>query len=875
MRRAAAYVDYPQAVPLVFRIDRSRCIGCGVCEGECRAKAVRYDEREQELTLSVGAVILSPGFDEFDPSVLAQYGHRRYPNVVTSIEFERLLSATGPHRGLVLRPSDGDIPGKVAFIQCVGSRDESIGAGFCSSVCCMYSLKEAVIAKEHCPGLAPHIFFMDVRAFGKEFEDYVRRARDEVGVRITRHARPPAVEEVAATHDLVLVYEEGGELRQEEFGMVVLAVGLHPPSSARQLGSVFGIELDRYGFAATGTFSPLETSRPGIFVAGAFSGPKDIPTTVAEASGAAAKVQALLAAARGTLVAQAEFPPEVDVAGQEPRIGVFVCHCGINIGGVVDVPSVVAYARTLPGVAYAEDNLYTCSQDTQERIKQRIHEHGLNRVIVASCTPRTHEPLFQNTVREGGLNKYLFEMANIRDQCSWTHMHIPVQATAKAKDLVRMAVARARSLEPLETTRTPMTKAALVLGGGASGMTAALALADQGFRCFLVERERALGGNLARMRAVVTGEDPHTMLERLVSAVNHHPDIAVHVGAEVESITGYVGNFRTVLRGRDAPLEHGVVIVATGGTELRPEGLYLYGQDDRTKTQLEFEQELSESGPTGPVVMIQCVGSRSEGRPYCSRVCCTNAVKNAIRVKEMDGSTPVTILYRDLRTYGLREDWYRRACELGVRFVRFDDDRPPVARATAKGIEVTVEDMTLGESLLFTAERLVLSAAILPQPDNAVVAQMLKVPLSKDGFFLEAHMKLRPVDFATEGVFLAGLAHWPKSIDESIAQACGAAARAATLLSKDWVEAEGIVSSVDPELCRGCGRCEEVCEYSAIAVEDAEELGPGVRVARVNEGLCKGCGACSVACPTRAVTMRHFTNEQIVAMLEALMQGGP
>ena len=867
MRRGAIYVDYPQAVPLVYTIDRDLCIGCGVCEGECKAKAIVYDDEEKEIVLNVGSIILSPGFDEFDPSRLTEYGYGRHLNVVSSIEFERLLSATGPHRGLVLRPSDGEIPKKVAFLQCVGSRDDRIDAGFCSSVCCMYSLKEAVIAQEHTPGLSAHIFFMDVRAFGKEFDDYVTRAQNEFHIGVTRHTRIPQVTEVPGSKNLMLNYIEKGELKEEEFDMVVLAVGLHAPESAGMISDAFGIDLNKYNFAATGTFSPLETSRPGIFVSGAFSGPKDIPTTVAEASGAAGKAQEIISSARGTLVTEKEFPVEIDVIDQEPRIGVFVCHCGINIGGVVDVPDVVEYAKTLPGVVYAEHNLYTCSQDTQERITEHITEHGLNRVIVASCTPRTHEPLFQDTIREGGLNRFLFEMANIRDQCSWIHMHVPAEATKKSKSLVRMAVAKATYLEPLETAEIPVTKAALVLGGGLTGMTAALSLGKQGFKTYLVEREKELGGNLRRIRSTVTGEDPQVKLKELVAAVKKEPNIDLLMGAEIENMGGYVGNFETLIKGREGTIETGVIIIATGATEMKPEGLYLYGKEKRVLTQLEFEGELADTGKApSSVVMIQCVGSREEERPWCSRVCCTNAVKNAIRVREMSPDTPVYILYRDLRTYGFKEDFYRDASELGVTFIRFDEDKPPKVTATSKGIAVTVEDMTIGNTIDLSADRLVLSSAILPRDDNELIAQFLKVPISKDGFFLEAHMKLRPVDFATEGVYLAGLCHSPKFIDESIAQAVGAVARAVTVVSKETLISEGIIAMVNDDICDGCGICRPICEYNAIEIDDEKKL------AIINEGLCKGCGACVGACPSGAMEQKGYKDNQILAMIEAALE---
>ncbi len=873
MTRAAIYVDYPQAVPLKFRIDKERCIGCGICEGECLANAIDFNQKEELMKVRVGSIILSPGFDEFDPTALREYGYGQYPNVVSSIEFERMLSASGPFRGVVMRPSDGKVPEKVAFIQCVGSRDEHIGHNYCSSVCCMHAIKEAMIAQEHTEGLSSHIFFMDIRAFGKEFDDYVTRARDEFGIGITRGNRVADITQNPKTKDLRVRYIEGGDIKYERFNLVVLSVGLHAPRTAKDLSAAFGIDLNRYNFAETRTFSPLETNVPGIFVSGAFSGPKDIPTTVAEASGAAAKAAADIHEARNTLLTEVQLPPERDVMGEEPRIGVFVCHCGINIGGVVDVPDVVEYAKSLPGVVYAEHNLYTCSADTQERIKERIVKLDLNRVVVASCTPRTHEPLFRSTVREAGLNPYLFEMANIRDQCSWVHMHEHEAASLKAKDLVRMAVSRACLLEPLQRAVIPVTQRALVIGGGVSGMTAALDIADQGFTTYLVEREKKLGGIARHLHTTLQGDDVQTELERMISKVWAHPNIQVIIGSEIEDVKGSVGNFSTKLRGNEETLEHGVILVTTGGMEYKPEE-HLYGKDDRVVTQLEFEEELVNADPEdlpSTAVFIQCVGCRNEERSYCSRVCCGTSVKQALLLKKERPDAQVFVLYRDLRTYAFKEDAYKEAAEAGVVFIRFDEDREPkVSKDKSKDgpLEVMVYEELLEENLRIEADRLILAAAILPPEDNERLAQLLKLPLSKDGFFLEAHMKLRPLDFATDGVFLAGLAHSPKYLDECIAQASGAAARALCILSRPTFEAEGIVASVETALCRGCGRCREACVYGAI---DIEEVEPEVFISRVNEALCKGCGTCAVTCPSKAIRMSHFTEDQILATMRSLL----
>jgi heterodisulfide reductase subunit A len=824
------------------------------------------------MKVKVGSIILSPGFDEFDPTPLREYGYGQYPNVVSSIEFERMLSASGPFRGVVMRPSDGKVPEKVAFIQCVGSRDEHIGHNYCSSVCCMHAIKEAMIAQEHTPNLSTHIFFMDIRAFGKEFDDYVTRARDEFGIGITRANRVADITQDPNTKDLQVRYIEGGDIKYERFNLVVLSVGLHAPRTAKELSTVFDIDLNQYNFVDTKTFSPLETNVPGIYVSGAFSGPKDIPTTVAEASGVAAKAGADIHEARNTLLTDVQLPPERDVTGEEPRIGVFVCHCGINIGGVVDVPEVMEYALTLPDVVFSDANLYTCSQDTQKHIREMVEEHDLNRVIVASCTPRTHEPLFRNTVREAGLNPYLFEMANIRDQCSWVHMHEPEAATLKSKELVKMAAAKARLLEPLDKAAIPVTNRALVIGGGVSGMTAALDIADQGFTTYLVEREKKLGGIARRLYTTLKGDNVKAELEQMVTRVKEHPNIKLFLGTEVDHIDGTVGNFLTTLEGHEEVLEHGIVVIATGGVEYQPEE-HLYGKDERVVTQLEFEEELAKTKAKNlpsTAVFIQCVGCRNEERPYCSRVCCGSSVKQALLLKGKCPDAQVFVLYRDLRTYAFKEDAYREAAESGVIFIRFDEDREPtVSKGRSKDDPLVVEvyEELLEETIRINADRIILAAAILPPEGNERLAQILKLPLSKDKFFLEAHMKLRPLDFATDGVFLAGLAHSPKYIEESMAQASGAAARAVTILSRDTLLAEGVISSIDADKCTGCGTCIELCPYSAIERTEDDK-------ARVVDVLCKGCGICAASCPERAIDIRGFTLEQIIAQMSSVMNGG-
>jgi len=866
--RSSIFVKYPQAVPLTYMVDRAKCIGCGTCQEVCKAGAVMYDDKEDEAQLSVGSIILAPGFEEFDPSLKSEYGYGRYPNVVSSIEFERILSASGPYGGMVLRPSDGEVPRKIAFIQCVGSRDAQTGNNYCSSACCMYGIKEAVIAKEHSPGVDCTIFFMDVRAYGKEFDAYYTRAEEEYGVKFVR-SRVSRVEEIPASRNLMVRHVVDEEPRDEEFDLVVLSVGMRPPRGVKELAANLGIELNGYDFCYTRTFSPLETSRPGIFVCGAFSSPKDIPESVAQASGAAAKAASVIASERGKLTAVKEYPAETDVSREDPRIGVFVCHCGINIGGVVNVPKVVEYVKTLPNVVHAEHNLYTCSQDTQKRIREKIKELNLNRVIVASCTPRTHEPLFRETVREAGLNIYLFEMANIRDQCSWVHMREPEEATEKAKDLVRSVVAKARVLRPLAKPLINVTPSGLVIGGGLSGMTAALELAKQGFDVHLVEKEKELGGHLRTIYYLLGSESPQDKLRSIVKEVMENERIHVYLGAEVVDVKGYVGNFKTLLNhdGENREIDHGAVIVATGALEYKPTE-YLYGADERVITQHELEERLANGRFSArTVAMIQCVGSRNKERPNCSRICCAQAVKNALKIKEISPETEVYVLYKDVRTYGFKEDYYRLAASKGVLFIRYDDEKEPKVAKEKGGLHILAWEPVVKMWIPIEPDLLVLSTATIPNPDNERLAKMLKVPLTKDGFFLEAHMKLRPVDFATEGVFLCGMAHSPKSIEESISQACAAAARAATILSKKALEAEGAIANVDEDLCSGCRICESVCEYGAIEMREKE----GKLRAHVLEALCKGCGVCGSSCPTGSVSMLHFTDDQIFAQIEAAL----
>ncbi len=876
--------------------EAARCLACGICSEclscvyACQAGAVNHDMVEQTIELDVGAILLAPGFTAFDAEKAGEYGWGRYPNVVTSLQFERLLNASGPTLGHVQRPSDGRTPKRIAFIQCVGSRDQK--HDYCSSVCCMYALKEAILAIEHEPDTEIAVFLMDMRAFSKGYEEFYRRAKERYGIRFVR-CRVSEVKEDPKTRNLVIRYVDGGAgsqpadgagcqpaLREEAFDLVVLSVGMEVPEAARDLGRRAGVELDDYGFCRTTPFAPLETSRAGVFALGPFHEPKDIPESVVEASGAAGLAGLLLAPARWTETEEVVWPPERDISTEEPRVGVFVCHCGSNIAGFLDVPAVTAYAATLPGVAHAEHNLYTCSQDSIRHIAEVVREKGLNRVVVAACTPLTHEPLFQDAIRQAGLNPNLFEMANIRNQCSWVHPGNWEAATEKAKDLVRMAVAKAARLEPLYKTQVQVQKTALVIGGGAAGMNAALTLARQGFPVHLVERAGSLGGNLLHLRYSLqeaTGVggrvwlDPRAYAEELIAQVEAEPLITVHLNTEVLETGGFVGNFTSRLRGPrgESEVRHGVAIVATGGQEYRgPE--YGYGSDPRILTQQEFEERLAE-GKDLPesVVMIQCIGPAER---YCSRICCTTALKNALMLKRRNPKARVIVLYRDIRTFGFKERIYEEARRAGVVFIRYDFDRKPQVQVADSRLQVRVWEPVLGTELVLQPDLVVLSMPVVPSEGARGLSTRLRLPVDLDGFFLEAHVKLRPVDFASDGFFLAGMAHYPKFLGEAIAQAQAAAARAATILSRDYLEVGGIVAQVDAEKCVGCLTCVRICPYHVPQIRaDLTGVGGIIGAAYIEPAQCHGCGVCVGECPAKAIQLLHYRDVQIEAKVDAVV----
>jgi heterodisulfide reductase subunit A len=875
-QKKAIDILYAQAIPSTYYVDPDYCLflskkECKQCTRACQSGAINFDQKTEVSSYQVGALVLATGFKDINPAFLSAYRYKDSSNVVTGVEFERISSASGPYLGKISRPSDLKKPQRLAFLQCAGSRSSVSGNSYCSSVCCKYAVKDAIVALEHDPDLDITIFFMDMRMYGKGLDTFYERAR-ESGVKFIR-SRISEIKRDTNTEDLTVKYiTEDGALKQDTFNLVVLPTGLEPSDGCFALAKATGVGLNRYGFCKTDLFTPLSTDKNGIFIAGGFREPVALPDSVIQASGAAACASELLAPSRGTRIYEKEFPDEVSV-DEDLRVGVFVCHCGKNIAGVVDVAEVRKHAAELDDVVMSTENLYSCSEDAQTIITETIKKEKLSRVVIAACTPRTHEPLFQETLREAGLNKCLIEMVNIRDQCSWVHSHEREEATKKAKDLIGMAVAKARLIKPLDEPEIDVIPKGLVIGGGLSGMTAALSVAEQGFECYLVEKKDELGGNLRNLHYTLGGEDPQSYLKQVIDNVASHELIKVYSNSEIESIDGFIGNFRTVLNvsnngsGEKVELQHGAIVLATGAEAFEPDE-YLYGKNDKVLLQPELERRIAMGSfvpkDSDSMVMIQCVGSRNEEHPYCSSICCSMAVKNALKIKELNPSTSVYILYRDMTTYGFLEDYYTEARNKGVIFIRYDRHNKPEVTEAEGRVTVTVKDHILGGNANITSDLLVLSTAIVPQR-NEMFDKTLSVPRSSEGFYMESHVQLKPVDSYVDGIFICGMAHFPKSVDDSIAQAKAAAAKAAVLLSKGRVKSEPIVSSCDIEICNGCTLCTYFCPYSAIKMTKVEK---GKR-AEIITAACKGCGVCASYCPTRAISMGRFTDDQINAQIEA------
>jgi len=879
--RKAIYRPPLRAIPLAYVIDMDYCTRCGKCVEVCPTDAIGLDMASTESEVQVGAVILTPGFEPFDARLKGEYGFGHYDNVLTSIQFERMISFAGSTSAHILRPSDGRTPRRVAFIHCVGSRDISIGKGYCSSVCCMYTAKQVQVAKTLEPDLEITVFFMDIRTHGKDFDAYFEQVEGLPGV-VYRRSMVSSVHQLQQSRNLLVNYvAEDGSVREEEFDMVVLGVGFGPPLGVQELGQGLGVALNEYGFGVTDPFAPDHSSRPGVFLGGSFREPKDIPETVVEASAAAAGAARMLRAKGG---GQADGPPqgeERDVTWEWPRVGVFLADRYGEMGEIVNLEAVAEYARSLPNVGLAQVLGDGFGREGLEVIVRAVREEGLNRVVVAGHTDLHLQGAFREMMASAGLNPNLLELVNLRGEVAGAHARDGRGATDKAKELVEMAVAGAVRRQPFRSPVETLEQRVLVIGGGLAGMTAALSLADMGYSVDLVERSDRLGGQLRHLHIILGGGDPQAALASLIERVSGQPRIRVRMGTEVGAVSGRLGQFRAALASADGEPEeevYGAVIVATGGQEVTPTE-YLYGEDPRVVTQRQLEEMLSEGQEVpSDVVMIQCVGSREPERPYCSRICCTKAIVNALAVKERNPNARVTVLYREIRTYGFREDAYREAREKGVVFLRYELEHKPEVRVSgsnlqseipepASSLKVMVREPIVGEEVVIPADLVVLSVGIEPN-DNRALAEALGVELDENGFFREEHPKMRPLDFGRRGVFVCGLAHSPRAVDETIEMAEGAAMRTASLLARGRMEAPQTVAQVNIRLCSACGLCVEVCPYEARVLE------PGDPYAEVVEALCQGCGVCVAVCPNGASSQVGFAMKRVYDMLDAVAPGG-
>ena len=874
-KRKAAFLTFPQAVPLKYALDPETCLyltkkKCGLCKKICPTQAIEFEQKPEIITLDAGAVVVSTGFELALTAKEGEFGYGRYPNIVTSLQYERLLSATGPYGGHLQRPSDGDVPKKVAWIQCVMSRDAARNRPFCSSVCCMHATKQAVLTRDHEPDTEATIYFMDIRAHGKGFDAYVDRARSTAGVRYKRSMISQVYWNPENDNLLIETYDHHLNRKiEEEYDMVVLSSGFKPTDAFADLAKRLEIARNPYGFLSTAFDEPVATSRPGVLVCGGIETPKDIPETVIQAGAAAAEAAKLISNARNSEITVEETPEE-EPLDPSLRVGVFVCHCGTNIAGVVDIPQVVEYLKELPHVVYVTDYMFTCSTETQQTLLEQIRKHRLNRIVVAACSPKTHESLFQDTLRKAGLNPYLFELANIRNQCSWVHSNEPEKATRKSLELIRASVSRAMHLEPLQEKPYPVVNRGLVIGGGVSGMMAALSMADQGFDVHLVEKDSRFGGFANNLTETLEGDSPRRLIRYLEERVIHHPRISAHLNSRLVAHNGHVGAFAGTIKDEagSMDIQYGAVVVASGGRPYEPDE-YLYGTDERVLTQVELARRMAEepnwAGRLNRIVMIQCVGSRNEEFPFCSRVCCSAAIKNSIRLKEINPDAQVIVLYRDIRTFGFKELYYLKARKKGVLFFRYIPEENPSVFSNAKGLTVDFTDRSSHQDFRVKSDLVVLSTGIRPNEGADQIARLLKLARTNEGLFLEAHVKLRPLEFATPGIFLAGLAHSPRFIKESIIMAKSAGQQAVKILCKEEMATSAAIAEVNPDLCAACLVCVRACPFGAPFINENG-------VSEIPPSDCRGCGICVCECPARAITLKHNTDDQINSKIDAILE---
>jgi heterodisulfide reductase subunit A len=874
--RSPTCMRYPQQVPTAYSIDWEACTKCGKCVEVCAPKAIDLEEASVDSDLAVGSVIVATGAEMFNADNLGeQLGYKVFPDVVTSLEFERIMSAVGPTGGQFLRPSDGRPIKRVGWVQCAGSRTTvKPGNPYCSSICCMFAMKEAYWALERFEkDLEATIFFMDMRPMGKDYELYYQRLKNDLGVNFVR-CRPHTIGRDQENGDLILSYaDDTSHAADAPLDLVVLATGLCAPSDAADQAKALGVDLDPYRFMDTGDFSPITTSRAGVYACGMALGPRDIPDSITQAAAAACLAGSHLGAPRG-FESDDDLPPEKDVTGQEPKVGVFFADWGSRVRGVVDLDKAMEACRFISGVTHVAELEVAGGAEGLDALVKAIADNGLNRVVVAGYSPRTHGRLFGDTVRRAGLNRAYVELANIRDQDALVHGSDPGAALAKAVDLVRMAVGQVKAAQPMMLHRRPMNQDALVVGGGVAGMSAALALADQGVNVTLVERAKQLGGNARRVRRTLDRQPAAENLEKMIQDVSDNERIQVITDSLVVDHQGTVGAFKTGVQTGPGmyyqEIEHGVAILATGGRELVPTQ-YLYGKNPAVMTQVEFAAMLAnEEGlddKLKSVVMIQCVGSRTPENPTCGRICCRSAVNNALWVKELNPDAQVVVLYRDMRTPYRAEDAYRQARESGVIFARYEPEDPPQVSESGGQLQVSFTDKVLGRPLLVEPTALVLSTPQVAEDEaGEELAELFHLQRGPGGFLLEEHVKIRPVDTPEPGIFAAGTVLAPKSISESLTQGKAAASRALTLLARTSLISAGGVAKVIAERCAACLVCVRACPFGVpfINADGYSEIDPD---------RCMGCGVCAAECPAKAIQLQGFHDDQILGGLEALLEG--
>lgn len=887
--RKAIFKPYPLPNPDTYTLDSESCNRCGECVSICPTDAINLNAKEQNFQVNAGSVILAPGLQVFDPKPNKAYSYGTNPNIITSLDFERIYSGLGPYSGerILTRPSDQEIPKTLAFIQCVGSRNTQFGHEYCSYACCMYSLKEAIIAKEQNPDIDVSIFYMDMRAFGKSYHEYYLKAKD-LGINFIR-CRVPAVQSISGTDNLELtLVTESGEISKQEFELVVLAVGLEAPRSAPKLGEIFGIKLDDDGFSIANEFAPVSTSKPGIYVCGAFTGPKDIPESVTDASAAAAAAEKHLSKPDEAAQETSEQEKEAIITSGEPSIGIILCSCGDDIESKLDLNELEEYAKTLTSVEIVDKIDYLCIKP--EEIKNIIEKSDkkINKVIIGACVPYHFELRFKEAAFEAGINPANLELINLRERLAWVCLdesETLTTPTAMAKGQLLIAYKKLLAQEKFseETNQTPVIRRALVVGGGLAGLTSAITLANNDIEVDLVEKTKSLGGNLKNIYSTLVHEDVQKFLKSTIKNVEENNNISIHLNSEVQDISGHVGVFKATIakpnvKDGTRSSEYGAIILATGATEYVPNE-YLYGKNPRVWTQLELESALAGNelenknkskifkakSEIKSIAMIQCVGSRNSEHPYCSRVCCAKAIKNALTLKNDNPGVKVYIIYQDIMTYGLQEKYFLAAREAGIEFLRYEPEDPPVA-TNVKGTDkltIKLKDILLNQELTLKPELLVLSTGIVPNTKDLDAFDRIGIEYSPNYFLQEANVKFRPVDMLADGIFIAGLVHSPRQMSESIIQAQAAAGRALTILNKSALPIRREVSVVNTRKCSGCEACVTVCPYHA-RIMDADE-----KVAVVIEPLCQSCGACAMVCPNGAAIMRGFRRGQLYGMIDA------